>query len=63
LTRRWWNKHHGAYDLYTSEAVIEELEGGSFSGQADALQLIKGLALLDINEPIAEIVANYISHM
>ena len=42
--------------------MIEELEGGSFPGQTDALQLIKGLALLDISEPIADIVANYISH-
>jgi hypothetical protein len=61
-TRQWWNDHRGGYDLYTSEAVIEELEGGSFPGQADALELIKGLELLDINEPIADIVANYISH-
>ena len=50
------------YDAYTSEAVIEELDGGSFPGKADALKLIEGLPLLDINEPIADIVENYISH-
>ena len=61
-TRLWWNEHLADYDAYTSEAVIEELDGGSFPGKADALKLIEGLPLLDINEPIADIVENYISH-
>ena len=61
-TRLWWNEHLADYDAYTSEAVIEELEEGSFPGKADALKLIESLPLLDINEPIADIVANYISH-
>ena len=61
-TRQWWNEHLANYDAYTSEAVIEELEGGMFPGRADALKLIEHLPLLDINEPIADIVATYISH-
>ena len=61
-TRLWWNEHLADCNAYTSEAVIEELEGGSFPGKADALKLIEDLPLLDINEPIADIVANYISH-
>jgi hypothetical protein len=61
-TRQWWNEHLDGYDVYTSEAVIEELEGGPFPGQTEALHLIEGIPLLDINEPIADIVANYISH-
>ena len=42
-TRLWWNEHLADYDAYTSEAVIEELERGSFPGKADALKLIEGL--------------------
>ena len=61
-TRLWWNEHLADYDAYTSEAVIEELEEGSFPGKADALKLIESLPLLDIDEPIADIVENYISH-
>ena len=61
-TRLWWNEHLADYDAYTSEAVIEELEGGSFPGKADALELIEDLPLLDIDKAIADIVANYISH-
>ena len=51
-----------SYDAYTSEAVIEELEGGEFPGREDSLKLIERIPLLDINEPIADIVATYISH-
>ena len=50
-TRQWWNEHLANYDAYTSEAVIEELEGGAFPGREDALKLIERLPLLDINEP------------
>ena len=61
-TREWWDEHLADYDVYTREAVIEELEGGSFPGKSDALKLMQSLPLLDINEPIADTVATYISH-
>lgn len=61
-TREWWDEHVADYDAYTSEAVIEELEGGAFPGKQDALKLMHNLPLLDINEPIADTVATYISH-
>lgn len=61
-TRQWWNEHLANYDAYTSEAVIDELEGGSFPGKSSALKLLDSLPLLDINESIADIVEVYISH-
>ena len=61
-TQQWWNEHLANYDAYTSEAVIDELEGGMFPGRDDALKLIERLPLLDINESIADIVETYISH-
>jgi predicted nucleic acid-binding protein len=61
-TREWWDDHLAEYDAFTSEAVIEELESGTFPGKSDALKLMESLPLLDINEAIADTVANYISH-
>ncbi len=61
-TQEWWNDHLADYDVYTSEAVIEELESGLFPGKEDALKLMGNLPLLDIDEPIADTVAAYISH-
>lgn len=61
-TREWWDEHITAYDGYTSEAVLEELRRGSFPGREAALKLMESVPLLEINEPIAEIVEAYIAH-
>lgn len=61
-TREWWDGHRSAYDAYTSEAVVEELEAGAFPRKEDALRLISSLPLLEINEAIADTAAAYISH-
>jgi len=59
-TRQWWDNHRIDYDVFTSEAVISELENGAFSQKDDALALIEALPLLDIEDPIADIVEAYI---
>ena len=46
--REWWSVHLTEYDAYTSEAVIEELDRGSFPGKDDALKLMGNLPLLNI---------------
>ena len=61
-TRDWWDNHSQYYELYSSEAVIEELEKGTFPIKKEALSLIRSVPLLDIDEPIAEIVTAYISN-
>ena len=61
-TREWWDEHRTDYELFTSEAVIDELEKGAFPQKDDALSLIERLPLLDIEEPIADIVRAYLDH-
>lgn len=61
-TRQWWDNQRPSYEAFTSEAVVEELESGSFPSKDGALALIKELPLLDINEAIADAVEAYISH-
>ncbi len=61
-TREWWDDHLHAYDVFTSEAVIEEIEAGAYEAKDDALALIANLPLLDINEAIAETAESYIAH-
>jgi hypothetical protein len=55
-TREWWDGHRSKFEVVTSEAVIDELEAGTFPQKADALQLIEDLPLVDISEAIADIV-------
>lgn len=60
-TRTWWDEQRIVYDLVTSDAVIDELEQGSFSAREEAIGLIEDLPMLEIGDPIADIVATYIS--
>lgn len=59
-TREWWDNHRIDYDVFASEAVINELENGAFPQKDHALALIEALALLDIDDPIGDIVEAYI---
>jgi predicted nucleic acid-binding protein len=61
-TREWWDDHRQGFDLVTSEAVIDELDKGTFPQKAEALVLIEAVPLVEINEAIADIVAAYIQH-
>ncbi len=58
----WWDNHRSKYELFTSDAVIDELERGDFPIKDDALALIEELPLLDIDQAIADTVSVYISH-
>jgi hypothetical protein len=60
-TRRWWSQCRENYEVFSSEAVLTELAGGDFPGQAEALELINQVPLLAIEEPVMEIVEAYIN--
>ncbi|MBC7815477.1 MAG: type II toxin-antitoxin system VapC family toxin [Planctomycetaceae bacterium] len=60
-TREWWDEHRLDYEVFTSDAVVDELERGDFVIKQDALKLIEGLPQLEINQAIADIVAAYLA--
>ena len=61
-TREWWDDHRKDYELFTSDAVIDELERGDFPNKDEALSLVKDLPTLEINQPVIDAVSAYISH-
>jgi hypothetical protein len=61
-TRSWWAMAQVGYRLVTSEAVIEELEGGIPEHAKARLELVVGLPLLPVEPEIAVIVRAYIRH-
>jgi transposase-like protein len=61
-TRQWWDNHRSDFELVTSVAVIEELEGGEYPQQSDAIALIKSVPLLTVEDAIADIVSAYLRH-
>jgi len=62
-TREWWDRHRHAYLLVTSEAVIGELQAGTFPNKEQALALLADLPLVPVEAAIAEIVETYIQRM
>ena len=61
-TRQWWDERREGYEIFTSEAVIDELSGGEYPNKDRVLALVAPLPLLPIEREIAEIVEAYIQH-
>ena len=60
-TRDWWDNYAPLYELYSSEAVIEELETGNYPHREEKLALLNNISLLPFEIEIAEIAEVYIS--
>lgn len=61
-TRRWWTHAGERYQLFTSEAVLDELGRGSYPSQADCLALMRNIPILTLEPAVADIVGAYIRH-
>ena len=59
-TREWWDRHSHKYELVTSEAVLEELNEGSYPNKQDVLDLVEDVSIVSIDRPVIEIVNAYI---
>jgi predicted nucleic acid-binding protein len=61
-TREWWDTQRSLFNVVSSEAVLRELESGSFPNKEAILMLMSGIALLPVEPAIEEIVGTYIVH-
>ncbi len=61
-TRQWWDERREGYEIFTSEAVIDELSVGAYPDKDRVLAPVAPLPLLPIEPEIAEIVEAYIQH-
>jgi predicted nucleic acid-binding protein len=61
-TQHWWDFKRKEFDIFTSEAVLRELENGDYPTKAEALLLLSDVPVLAIEPDIEEIVETYIRH-
>ncbi len=61
-TRSWWAQAASTCELFTSVAVIDELEQGAFPTRQECLDLVATLPVLAADLPVIEIVQTYIAH-
>ncbi|HLA28695.1 MAG TPA: type II toxin-antitoxin system VapC family toxin [Syntrophales bacterium] len=59
LTREWWDQSQMKYDLYVSEAVIDECSAGDQEAAQKRMELIRNMHILAINEEIVNLSVTY----
>ncbi len=60
-TRRWWDNDRDDYKMFTSGAVIDELQEGDYPNQQDCLEFVANLPLLEVDDAVDEIVQTYVN--
>lgn len=61
ITRRWWEAHRSDFELYVSEAVVEECAAGDTDAAARRLALLAGIPVLDPTAEANEIAKHLIA--
>jgi PIN domain len=49
LTLQWWNDHRGRFDLFVSQAVVDECSAGDPVAASERLVFLDGIPVLAIN--------------
>ncbi len=50
ITRDWWENRRGEFDLYVSQLVVQESEGGDADAAARRLVFLEGIPLLPFSD-------------
>lgn len=61
-TRRWLDSALSSNQIVSSVAVLDELQRGDFPGRDDALAMLNGIEMLELTDPVYEIVEAYLAH-
>ena len=62
VTKKWWNEMAGDYDVFLSDAVLQELNEGDYPRKKDIMRFVSSIPLLPIVDDIEQIVEFYISN-
>jgi len=59
ITHDWWLGARDRFDLYISDAVLNEIRGGDPDAAARRLAIVGGLPVLQLNEDVRSLVHQY----
>jgi hypothetical protein len=59
ITNEWWRVARRRFDLYISEAVLDEIRAGDPSAIAGRLDVVHGLPVLQLNDDVRTLVHEY----
>nr|VFK09886.1 MAG: hypothetical protein BECKFM1743B_GA0114221_101199 [Candidatus Kentron sp. FM] len=64
ITRQWWSEMAGEYELFVSDAVLNELKAGDYPNKKEVVALVSGISPLprldDLDRIVEFYVANYV---
>lgn len=60
ITREWWETRRNAFQLYASQAVIKETSQGDAEIASQRLEVIRDLALLDLNQSVLDLAEQFL---
>ncbi len=59
ITHDWWLNARDRFDLYISEAVLNEIRGGDPDAAVRRLAIVNGLPVLQLNDDVRNLVHEY----
>jgi hypothetical protein len=59
ITKEWWYKAQERFNLYISEAVLEEISVGDPIAAGRRQEIVQGLPILELNKNVRKLVRNY----
>ena len=62
VTKRWWKEMSSDYDIFLSDAVLQELNEGDYPRKEQIMQFVSEIPLLPIADDIENIVEFYIAN-
>ena len=61
LTREWWERRQGTFQIYISQLVLDEAGAGDPAAGRERLKAVQSLPLLDITIEVAELAAAFLA--
>lgn len=60
ITDQWWHERRQDFELFTSQAVLDEAAAGDSEAAANRLELLEPLKILDVTEEVSELAESLI---
>jgi hypothetical protein len=60
ITREWWDTRRHSFQLYSSQAVVEETSQGDADMAAQRLEIIRDFILLDLDQSVLNLAEQFL---
>lgn len=62
VTRKWWSEMASSYDLFISDAVLQELNRGNYPRKQEIIEFALTIPLLPLTQELEQVVEFYIAN-